>query len=307
MYKNKLLEKHKELAKKNLVTPDYILDKSLLFVDEDTTREIPFPFNPDRGQNYTREEIQAHYSKPPMEVPLYRSYYNALKKAYIEIDFKPWSSLEGEKSEMITDGLRASFILDWIIFFGEEFTNLKELIELTGHKDVKELHPYIERLERLNKLVQSKSITKGKVFFDKSEFIYDEGESLKAYKKIKQILRGAKKEVYIIDPWIDVSFFELYIDNIPTHLRTNLLTRNPKSELKQVIRLYLDNKNRKSEIKTHKKIHDRIIFIDNEYCWIIGSSIKDAARTKPTYLFKMQDVTSMKSIYDKKWDEGTPF
>ena len=51
----------------------------------------------------------------------------------------------------------------------------------------------------------------------------------------------------------------------------------------------------KIELKKTKKIHDRVIFIDNMACWVVGQSLKDAAKAKPTYLSPLSpDVVSAK-------------
>ena len=50
-------------------------------------------------------------------------------------------------------------------------------------------------------------------------------------------------------------------------------------------------------------MHDRVIFIDEYVCWLIGQSIKDAAKAKPTYLVPLPpDVVSDKlSNYENIW------
>jgi hypothetical protein len=49
--------------------------------------------------------------------------------------------------------------------------------------------------------------------------------------------------------------------------------------------------------------HDRVLFVDDR-CWVIGQSIKDAARKKPTYLVEVT-AGQMRNIYDQLWANAT--
>jgi hypothetical protein len=55
-------------------------------------------------------------------------------------------------------------------------------------------------------------------------------------------------------------------------------------------------------------IHDRVIFVDDDQCWVLGASIKDAALKKPTYLAPVsQDVADEKrKHYELIWQAGAP-
>ena len=61
------------------------------------------------------------------------------------------------------------------------------------------------------------------------------------------------------------------------------------------------------EIRTSNMMHDRVIFIDH-VCWVVGQSLKDAAKAKPTYLTTLPpDVFSDKlRFYEDIWLEATP-
>jgi len=49
-----------------------------------------------------------------------------------------------------------------------------------------------------------------------------------------------------------------------------------------------------------KDAHDRAAFADDR-CWVIGQSIKDAAKKKPTYIVEHSGAASMKGIYEAIW------
>jgi hypothetical protein len=58
------------------------------------------------------------------------------------------------------------------------------------------------------------------------------------------------------------------------------------------------------ELRSSKDVHDRVVFADDR-CWVIGQSIKDAARKKPTYIVEHSGVAAMKGIYDQIWSGAT--
>jgi hypothetical protein len=57
------------------------------------------------------------------------------------------------------------------------------------------------------------------------------------------------------------------------------------------------------EVRTSQGIHDRVVFVDGRSCWVLGQSIKDAAKSKPTYIAPIAaDATQLKlADYEKIW------
>lgn len=137
---------------------------------------------------------------------------------------------------------------------------------------------------------------------DKSEWIYDKGENYDIYKDIKSIVKKAKKEIFIVDCYPDESIYDLYMDDISNSVEIKFLTNHPKGKFLQVTHLWMKNPNKKLDIKKGE-IHDRAIFVDNNECWILGASIKDAGN-KPTYLIKIKNNDKMYSIYSEIFKRG---
>jgi hypothetical protein len=54
------------------------------------------------------------------------------------------------------------------------------------------------------------------------------------------------------------------------------------------------------QLKSSKDVHDRVVFADSR-CWVIGQSIKDAARRKPTYVVEHSGAVAMRGIYQPIW------
>jgi hypothetical protein len=64
----------------------------------------------------------------------------------------------------------------------------------------------------------------------------------------------------------------------------------------------------KLEARASGAIHDRVLFLDGRSCWVLGQSIKDAAKSKPTYLAPLDAQTAelKKSEYGKIWSSAKP-
>ena len=60
------------------------------------------------------------------------------------------------------------------------------------------------------------------------------------------------------------------------------------------------------ELRKTTAIHDRVIFVDRHVCWLIGQSVKDAAKAKPTYLVQAPPDTVPDKLgnYDSIWESA---
>lgn len=135
---------------------------------------------------------------------------------------------------------------------------------------------------------------------DTKEKIYDSEKPYDVYKDIKQIMKTATKEVFIIEPYLDVSIYELYIESIPSSVPIKILTKNPPSVFINVGNLL--SKQRSLQIRESVKVHDRYLFVDDR-CWMIGSSIKDAGK-KPTVLVKITGRNELYNIWQSIFENG---
>ena len=61
------------------------------------------------------------------------------------------------------------------------------------------------------------------------------------------------------------------------------------------------------ELRKSTAIHDRVIFVDDDQCWVLGMSIKDAASKKPTYLAPLAAdvIADKRKHYEEIWVAGT--
>ena len=113
--------------------------------------------------------------------------------------------------------------------------------------------------------------------------VFASGQEYEFYRAAKDILGLAHKEIFVIDPYVDSELFNVYADSIPRTVTFRLLSNslNLPSALISLAKKYASGRN--FQFKDSKLIHDRVMFADNRV-WVCGQSLKNAAKTKPTYI-----------------------
>lgn len=181
------------------------------------------------------------------------------------------------------------FNLDVIISIGYR-VNTKRGIEFRqwANKILKDylLNGYAinKRFERLEQRV---SKTEEKIdFFVKAslppiEGIFYDGQIFDAYSFISDLIRMAKKEIILIDNYIDDSVLKILnkrVDNVSAMIYTSHISEN--------LKLDLDKHNSQYQpinIERFNKSHDRFLIIDDEV-YLIGGSIKDLGKKVSTFI-----------------------
>lgn len=130
---------------------------------------------------------------------------------------------------------------------------------------------------------------------------YDVGEEYEFYRDVKEVLALAKTEVFIIDPYLNDDIFNVYADGIDRSIKIRILTNKIPSSTTAIAAKYASGKN--LMLRTSSEIHDRLILIDDR-AWLIGQSIKDAAKSKPTYIVE-QSAEHIKPTYEGIWARAT--
>ena len=139
---------------------------------------------------------------------------------------------------------------------------------------------------------------------EETQKVYGPGAQYDFYRDLKRIIEGASKSVFIVDPYINTELFDLYVEKIKNGTNVRLLTSNFDPATEAVIKKYQAKPSICFRAKRSSDIHDRIIIIDGTACWVLGQSIKDAAKKKPTYIAPLpSDVVTLKEAhYEKIWN-----
>ena len=156
------------------------------------------------------------------------------------------------------------------------------------------LHKIISRLE-----VAAPAATKQ---------VFGPGATYDFMKELRRLLSTANAEALIVDPYLDDEIFDTYLSPIPASVQVNILTSKYPPSLKASLTKFNSQHNRAIEIRASRSLHDRLVFLDNTTCWLIGQSIKDAATSKPTYIAPLSQefVADKFASYSQIWLAGQP-
>jgi hypothetical protein len=157
--------------------------------------------------------------------------------------------------------------LDVIISIGYRINSKK-----ITHQRFKELESNVNTLKtkvsNINVLAEQNSLQiKQCIFYD--EQIFD------AYVFINDLLKSAKKEIILIDNYVDETVLVIFskYPNISFIIVTKSIFKPLKVDIEKYIKQY-DN----LIVKASNKYHDRFLIIDNVTAYHISASLKDLAK-----------------------------
>ncbi len=104
--------------------------------------------------------------------------------------------------------------------------------------------------------------------------IFYNGQIWDAYELINSLLKSAKKDVVLIDNYIDDSVLTIFSKYL--NLNYTIITKSISKQLKLDIQKYNAQYNNLT-IKTSNKYHDRFLLLDNE-AYHLGASLKDLGK-----------------------------
>lgn len=115
------------------------------------------------------------------------------------------------------------------------------------------------------------------------------GKTLDVYKRLSQTFDRAQKRFRIVDPYLDDVIVIDYLHGLRNTVDVELMTSDKDAKcfdrLKVAARRLIQQNGTSLSIRKSSELHDRVIFLDDlNECIVMGSSIKDAATRKPTYL-----------------------
>lgn len=134
---------------------------------------------------------------------------------------------------------------------------------------------------------------------------YAPGEVYKFFSDLKSIVNGAESNIFLVDPYFNGNAFDHYLSNLGNQINIRIFANNYSSEILGYVSKHQVQYNSIIELKSSRELHDRLIFIDNQDCWIMGGSIKDAGK-KPTYLIPIvgELAKEKKAIYESIWSNS---
>lgn len=110
---------------------------------------------------------------------------------------------------------------------------------------------------------------------DIKQGIFSDGQIFDAYAFIGDLLKDAKKEVLLIDNYIDNSVLTLFSKH--PSIDFIILTKSISKQLRLDVQKY-NAQYKNLHVKTSNKYHDRFLIIDNVKVYHLGASLKDLGK-----------------------------
>ena len=146
-----------------------------------------------------------------------------------------------------------------------------------------------ENFDKVFKAIESKDIKP-------IQGIFYDGQIYDAYVFINDLLKSAKKEVILIDNYIDDTVLTLFSKYPRLKYIIIINNKNLSKQLKLDIGKY-NSQYSNLTIKTSNKFHDRFLIIDNQEAYHIGASLKDLG--KRVFGFNKIDIGLLKDILEQ--------
>lgn len=132
------------------------------------------------------------------------------------------------------------------------------------------------------------------------------GETHSFDKYLRQIFANAKTMVRIADSYVDETIFDNLLDQIPKTARIRLIYgKSYKTFDQRVVRFSAEYT--RFALKKNTKLHDRFAIVDS-VAYILGPSLKDAAKDSPASIVKLnsQDSLALIHFFDEIWKNSQP-
>lgn len=129
---------------------------------------------------------------------------------------------------------------------------------------------------------------------------YKPGEQYELYRDLSKIISVATREVMIVDAYLDKASFNLYVEKDNKVVSVRVLSNRVSSNLEMAAKLCAAG--HALELRASPNVHDRAVFADDRG-WVLGQSLKDAAKAKPTYLVELAEpaLTALRKAHYTVW------
>jgi hypothetical protein len=173
---------------------------------------------------------------------------------------------------------------------------------MMGTSDHQQQLNFQERIDKFEATVSS-SIAELEAVLPESasKGAYAAGDEFAFYRDLKDIVAAASKDIFIVDNYLNT---ELYVEPVRAGLPLRILTDEIRGNLLAVAKKYATRGG--FQLRSSADVHDRHVFVDGRG-WMIGQSIKDAAKKKPTYMVEIGAglVPSVQQVYEDIWSGAT--
>jgi phage regulator Rha-like protein len=202
---------------------------------------------------------------------------------------------------MLSAVLRSDIAIKVSIQIIEAFVNMRKLINSNSL-----LYAKMETIEKRQISYELKTDAKIEQVLDAlekktqkpSEGIFFDGQIYDAYAFVNDLLKSAKREVLLIDNYIDDTIFTLFSKY--QDLKIKIYTQSISKQLNLDYQKY-NSQYKNIELKEFKKSHDRFLILDNKEIYHIGASLKDLGKKWFAFSkFEIEAFDILSKLQDKK-------
>lgn len=134
------------------------------------------------------------------------------------------------------------------------------------------------------------------------------GNSFDAFSALSKILGNAKKDVFIIDPYMDEVTLTDFGTAVPENIKLRLMAdeKDCKATLLPAAQNWVKQYGAKRVLSVRlapqRTLHDRAIFIDGTTAYTLTQSLNAFAKRSPAEIIKADDTASLKiAAYEEIW------
>jgi hypothetical protein len=138
------------------------------------------------------------------------------------------------------------------------------------------------------------------------------GSSFDAFAAISKILQTAKRDVLIVDPYMDETALTEFGQAVPPGVTLRLLAdeKDHKSTLTPASQKWAAQYGTTRPLSVRlagpRTLHDRAIFIDGVGAWTLTQSLKDFAKRSPAEIVRADDTAALKiAAYEGVWSTAS--
>jgi hypothetical protein len=143
-----------------------------------------------------------------------------------------------------------------------------------------------------------------------SDKIFGPGALYDFFTSFRELIMSARESLLIVDPYLNADVFDSYVVASAPTISIRLLAGTQQqyfSPLVAAVKAYNASYKTTIEVRRSSGLHDRVLVIDAGPVWVMGQSIKDAAKKSPTYLALLDPhVAHLKrEHYEQIWAEAS--
>lgn len=174
------------------------------------------------------------------------------------------------------------------------FVNMRKFLQNKGSifqrvsQIEQKLLSYDDNFEKIFNAIEQKQI-------QPTEGIFYDGQIYDAYSYVNDLIKTAKKEIILIDNYIDDTVLTLFSKNpnIKAVIYTNTISKQLQLDFEKYSKQY-----KNVEIKIFKNSHDRFLILDKKEVYHMGASLKDFGKKWFAFSKMRLDVMDLISRLD---------